>query len=29
MGKGNVRVAQQFKDAHYMWGQSVILTLWL
>jgi len=27
MGEGNVILAQQFKDAHCMWGQNAIPTL--
>jgi len=28
MIEGNAAPTQQFKDAHYMWGQSAIPTLW-
>jgi hypothetical protein len=28
MGDENAILAWQFKDAQYMWGQNVILTLW-
>jgi len=28
MGEGNTIHAWQFKDANYMWGQSVIPTSW-
>jgi hypothetical protein len=28
IGKGNAIFAWYFKDAHYMWGQNLIPTLW-